>query len=406
MLKNFQIIWFGEHLRSEWNNIWVREQEVCTWLAENNDVYYVERLNAENPKLINLWNRLKKRFLIPNPGTSSGSGINNLQFIHFKLLPLHFKWLERINNWIISYQIKKFFPTVNPNKYILFVSHPSKFILQIIKKIPEPPLMIYQCVDQFQYKNGYGRNALETDTTLTQKADLVITPSKTILAEKRKLNANTYRIPHGVSNEITSYSKIISSSNKYSTDKKKTPEICYFGTFHHIFDFELIRCAANMFKQFRFVFWGPITENARIQFKGIPNIELCGYLPVKEAAHRIGNSDVCIIPYIRNNFSDGVFPHKLFQYLATGLPIVATKLPDLEDFEPWVDLAKDHQDFLEMIKKGVHHARDPIYMQKRLQQISNLLENYSFEKQMSRLHQLIENRLSYQPKNSLQAEVV
>ena len=40
-------------------------------------------------------------------------------------------------------------------------------------------------------------------------------------------------------------------------------------------------------------------------------------------------ADAGLIPYARNELTDGIFPMKVYEYLAAGLPVVATELPSI-----------------------------------------------------------------------------
>ncbi len=40
-------------------------------------------------------------------------------------------------------------------------------------------------------------------------------------------------------------------------------------------------------------------------------------------------ADAGLIPYARNALTESIFPMKVYEYLAAGLPVVATPLPAL-----------------------------------------------------------------------------
>lgn len=47
--------------------------------------------------------------------------------------------------------------------------------------------------------------------------------------------------------------------------------------------------------------------------------------------------DICLIPFKVEEFTKKIYPTKLHQYLAAGKPVISCRLPDLEQFVPWVD---------------------------------------------------------------------
>ena len=54
-----------------------------------------------------------------------------------------------------------------------------------------------------------------------------------------------------------------------------------------------------------------------------------GNLTRQELAEAIAESEVGLIPYVENAYTAGVFPMKVYEYLAGGLSVVATRLPSL-----------------------------------------------------------------------------
>jgi teichuronic acid biosynthesis glycosyltransferase TuaH len=57
---------------------------------------------------------------------------------------------------------------------------------------------------------------------------------------------------------------------------------------------------------------------------------LHGVLRPGDLARLVGSASVGLIPYRRNGYTDGVFPMKLYEYLAAGCRVVTTRLPALE----------------------------------------------------------------------------
>ncbi len=49
-----------------------------------------------------------------------------------------------------------------------------------------------------------------------------------------------------------------------------------------------------------------------------------GWKNYQEMQYFIGKSDICLIPHLKNPHSDSTIPHKLFQYMYAGKPVVAS----------------------------------------------------------------------------------
>jgi glycosyltransferase involved in cell wall biosynthesis len=64
-----------------------------------------------------------------------------------------------------------------------------------------------------------------------------------------------------------------------------------------------------------------------------PNIHLVGGQPFAELPAWLGAADVGLIPYAANAYTAAVFPMKVYEYLAAGLPVVSTPLPSLAGVE-------------------------------------------------------------------------
>ena len=62
---------------------------------------------------------------------------------------------------------------------------------------------------------------------------------------------------------------------------------------------------------------------------GEPNIHLLGRRVYEELPDVLRGADAGLIPYARNELNASIFPMKVYEYLAAGLPVIATPLPAL-----------------------------------------------------------------------------
>jgi len=64
--------------------------------------------------------------------------------------------------------------------------------------------------------------------------------------------------------------------------------------------------------------------------------------------------DVCLIPYsVAFSTNQYCFPFKMFDYLASGRPVVSTPVPAVCDYVPWVRVGATADEFEEHIRASL-----------------------------------------------------
>jgi glycosyltransferase involved in cell wall biosynthesis len=62
---------------------------------------------------------------------------------------------------------------------------------------------------------------------------------------------------------------------------------------------------------------------------------------------------VGLIPFVKNDLTAGIYPLKINEYLALGLPVVSTHFADLSDFQGVCTVADDTNTFLAAIAQAL-----------------------------------------------------
>jgi glycosyltransferase involved in cell wall biosynthesis len=74
--------------------------------------------------------------------------------------------------------------------------------------------------------------------------------------------------------------------------------------------------------------------------------------------------DVAIIPFLSCPLTLATNPIKLYEYFACGLPVVSTRLPEMDQFPGLVYLADNPDEFLVQIEKALQED-DPALRSRR-----------------------------------------
>jgi glycosyltransferase involved in cell wall biosynthesis len=119
----------------------------------------------------------------------------------------------------------------------------------------------------------------------------------------------------------------------------------YAGTVDARLDVEAFRALAADGFDVRVA--GPLVDaGVRAALADVPGVELLGSRPRAEVVALTQDADVCVLAHHRTPLTEAMSPLKLYEYLASGTPVVATRLPGAvvaaDDRVVWVEPGADH----------------------------------------------------------------
>lgn len=128
------------------------------------------------------------------------------------------------------------------------------------------------------------------------------------------------------------------------------PIIGYVGTIESTrFDLDLVRYLAEKNPKYSFVIigwvWSRISRLAKYKLGGQKNIHLLGRKHVVDLPAFMSQFSLGIIPHLQNEFSNYTNSMKVYEYLAAGLPVVATPSAGLTEFKDHIHIASSPEDF-------------------------------------------------------------
>lgn len=136
------------------------------------------------------------------------------------------------------------------------------------------------------------------------------------------------------------------------------PRVLYVGSLEPWFDVEAVATAARAHPSFRFVIIGPI----RIELgplRRLANVELLGPRPYGSVPAYMAHADVGIVPFRNSDSIEAVHPIKVYEYLAAGLPVVATDWEELAAMDAPIQRTRSAEELAAAVKAAVDHPGDP-----------------------------------------------
>jgi glycosyltransferase involved in cell wall biosynthesis len=348
-----------------------------TRLARRFDILYMERFNTRDMTwrelLAKAWNRL----LRPRPSRTSNE-MHGIRFVSLGWLGPHDSQARRQRNIDLARAVAE---AASPHDWhcrVLWISNPSYVALEFLDSLCKADRTVYDCVQRFEYNRNYPPDIGEIDREIARRVDVVFADSKTIFEEKRALNENTYHVPQGV--DVDRF--LCAGVNRTPPDELrwlKRPIFGYHGAWHQAFDPDLVAAILDNVKDSTFAFVGPTDGREKAWKQRYPQAVFLGPRDHVRLGRYVNGFDVCLVPYRIDAHTRGVFPTKFFEYVATGLPIVSTDLPDLREYTEWVDLAGNREAFVEAAKAAVDRERRPV------EEVRAFVEQHTWDRRVERM---------------------
>ncbi|NLG83999.1 MAG: glycosyltransferase family 1 protein [Firmicutes bacterium] len=132
------------------------------------------------------------------------------------------------------------------------------------------------------------------------------------------------------------------------------PLVGYIGALAGWIDWELLRTVAAANPDFSFVFVGPPFGGAEELPSG-PNLHFLGHRDYRLLPDYLRAFDACLIPFRLSPLTAACNPIKLWEYLAAGKPVVATALPEVEEYGtcPGIWVARGTKEFGLYLRQAV-----------------------------------------------------
>jgi len=354
MLQNQDIVCFA--LGDWWGMNPSCTTHIMKKLAEKNKVIYI------NPISSDLFGMSKKKKRLARIIRKFKSVIklvrkvnHNLYVVSPIFLPLQGnQFFDKINDILITMQLKLLQFFLKVKKPIVWIGNirVADFISNFNRQ-----LIVYHISDRFdECPYTHNREKLRLrEATVSQKSDLIICASKKLHEWKKDLKTNAHYLPHGV--DFTLFRKA-GEQNICLEELNNIPKPIagYFGTMTAENDIELLLHCARKLPDVSFVFAGQITGGDYSELLQMPNVYHLGRLPYEKIPLLCAGFDVCMLQWKINEWIKHCNPLKLFEYMASGRPIISVCIDEVaEKYSHVISIANNKKEFCDAITWELHN---------------------------------------------------
>ena len=233
---------------------------------------------------------------------------------------------------------------------ILWIAIPTA--VDVVRRLNEQ-LVVYQVSDK------YDANTMDhaTDPSFIRKlheqalaaADLVFYSSRKLFAESDQACRKSHLLEQAV--DFDHWSRLSGGEVRVAEEVQRIPRprLGYFGAIEPwLIDQELIRQASRDRPDWNWIFIG--NKSRGLEIENLPNVHFLPPVSYQQLPHYAAGFDVCVLPWNTEvPFTSYGSAIKVREYLASGLPVVISPLPEYESMSAVLRIGRNRDQFLTLV---------------------------------------------------------
>jgi glycosyltransferase involved in cell wall biosynthesis len=275
-----------------------------------------------------------------------GRGLQHVQERIWVLTPLYIPFhgnslIRALNRRLLGLQIRRALKKLQIRRAVTYTFAPTS--ADVVGTLGEKAI-VYHCVDEFSAFSDAGAEVAGREHELLGKADVVLCSAAGLYERKRGNNAHTYLVTHGVDYEF--FRKATCADTPVAKELQSLPKpiLGFTGLLADWVDLAVLAELAKRRPEWSIVLIGRSDVDLKI-FEGLSNVHLLGHRPYDRLPEFLRGFDVALLPFVNNELTVNANPLKLREYLAAGLPVIASPIPEVARYAGLVALANTAEEY-------------------------------------------------------------
>jgi glycosyltransferase involved in cell wall biosynthesis len=370
---------------ADWTSqLWTNQQHLMSRLARENRVVFTESQGLRRPTLAGRdVRRIARRLLT---GLRPPRQLDGVWVVSPLVLPAHrSRRVRRLNVTVLRSLVRRAMRRGGVRDPILWAYNPHAHALA--GSLGES-LVVYHCVDDVAAQEGVDAASFaQAEAELARRSHLVIVSAPPLVEHMRRQGARRVVLMTNVA-DVEHFRPARDLEEPAALAEVPRPRLVFAGAVAaKKLDVELLLELSRRRRDWSLVMVGPVGEGDPRGDLGplaeAPNVHLAGEQPFAELPAWLGAADVGLIPYALNPYTAAVFPMKVYEYLAAGLPVVSTPLPSLTAVEG-IELAAGPVAFEQAVERALGDDTDATRARRQA-----LAEAHSWERRLDEVGRLV-----------------
>jgi glycosyltransferase involved in cell wall biosynthesis len=317
---------------ADWDaELWTNQHHLMARLARRNAVLFVESLGLRRPQLAGRdLRRIGRRLHRGVRGARAADGLHVLSPL---VVPLYGRPRVRaLNAALLRAQVTRAARRLGFERPLLWSYVPqAEWLLDALA----PSAVIYHCVDDIAEQRGIDAGAFRAaEARFAARADLVLASAPALAERMRGLSDHVVYAPNVADTGLFAQALTDGLADPALAALPR-PRIVFTGAVVATkLDLALLEAAARARPAWTFALVGPVgpgdPSTDVSPLRALENVHLLGQRRYDELPAVLRAADAGLVPYAINPLTRSIFPMKVYEYLAAGLPVVSTPLPALD----------------------------------------------------------------------------
>lgn len=337
---------------ASWSGMWARAQQFMVRLTGENRVLYVD------PPVTLLAPVKNKQNLALLKSARAREGENLAIYRPAAHLPFGnlSRRFNRFNMRLLAARVRRELNRLGWNPTLLWTYLPGS--VDLIDRFPDC-LVVYDCADEHTSFPGLLDPGLVAgmEKELLLRADVAAASAAWLQSSRLALRQDILLVPNAA--DVDHFGRALDPDLAPPQDlvAARRPFIGYVGAVSSWLDQDLLGALADECPEYEVVLVGPVDCDVAA-LAARPNVVFLGHRPYRDLPAYLKSFAVAVIPFKINGLTQAVNPVKLYEYLAAGVPVVSTDLPEVRPFTPLVAVCYNAKAFIDMVRAFVVRGKE------------------------------------------------